>query len=215
MSAFIKIESMDIVSEIRSVVSGEIFDYQTLMYCLRGYKKPRDKITLLLANQTLIQIKRGIYAFGPSFRKGLLSLEVTAAMLVQPSYISREYALSRYGLFPERVERVTSMTTRKKKHFETPIGSFDFYSIHCRKFGIGVELKEVEGSGGYLMATFEKALADWIASIPPIADIHALRFFLFEESRIDETALVSLNHPLLEEISQVYRNRNVNLLVQL
>jgi hypothetical protein len=206
---------MDVISEIRSLVSGEILDYQTLMYCLREYKKPRDKITQLLANQTLIQIKRGVYVFGPSFRKGLLSLEVAAAMLVQPSYISREYALSQYGVLPERVQRVTSMTTRKKKHFETAIGSFDFYSIHSRKFGIGVELKESDGSGGYLMATLEKALADWIASIPPIEDIQALRFFLFEESRIDETAFASLNHQLLEEISQIYRNRNVNLLVRL
>jgi len=107
------------------------------------------------------------------------------------------------------------MTTRKKKHFETPIGAFDFYSIHPRKFGIGVELREIKDAGGYLMATLEKALADWIASISPIADVQALRFFLFEESRIDETALISLNHQLLEEISKIYRNHNVSLLVRL
>jgi len=93
LSVFIKINSMNAVFETRSLIGGEVFDYQILMYCLRKYKKPRDKITQLLANQTLIQIKRGVYVFGPLFRKGLLSLEVAAAMLAQPSYISREYAL--------------------------------------------------------------------------------------------------------------------------
>jgi predicted transcriptional regulator of viral defense system len=206
---------MDVLTEIRSLVRGEVFDYQMLAYCLRKYKKPRDKITQLLASQKLIQVKRGVYIFGPSYRRGLLSMEVVAGMLVQPSYISREYALQIYGILSERVERITSMTTRKKKHFETPIGVFDFYSIHPRKFGIGVAIKEIEGAGGGLMASLEKALADWLSSIPVIANQDALRFFLFEESRIEEKALRSLNWTLLKEIAVVVQNRNVDLLTQI
>ncbi len=203
------------MNELRSLVKGELFDYQMLMYCLREYKKPRDKITLLLREEAIIQLKRGLYLFGPSFRRGVLSVELAAAMLVQPSYISKEYALRLYGLMTERVEIITSMTTRKKRRFDTPIGRFDYFSLSQEKFGVGVEVREIPQEGGYLCATKEKALADWIASVPPIQDREALQFFLYEESRMDEAALLPLNHFLLEEISLVYHNRNIDLLLTL
>jgi len=199
--------------ELRALIKGEVFDYQILKYCLRDYKKPRDKVTLLLESGNLIRLKRGLYTFGGPYRKGLISLEVVAAMLVQPSYISREYALQRF--LPERVERVTSITTRKKKHFETAIGKFDYYSISREKFSVGVAAKDVPQEGGYLCATKEKALADWVASLPLIPSKENLDFFLFEEARIDAAALLPLDRPLLEEICKLYRNSNVELLLQL
>ena len=206
---------MDPIFELRSLVKGEVFDYQILMYCLRTYKKPRDKISLLLKRGVIIQLRRGLYVFGPIFRNGVLSREIIATMLVQPSYISREYALSEYGIFPERVERVTSMTTRKKRHFATFLGEFDYYSLHMDKFSVGVEPREIPQEGGYLIATKEKALADWIAAAPRIPDKHSLEFFLYNESRIEETSLMPLNRRLLEEIAKLYRNRNVDLLLDL
>jgi len=206
---------MEEMQALRALVKGEVFDTQVLMYCLRAYKKPRDKISLLLRNGSILQLKKGLYAFGPSFRKSGVSLEVVAAMLLQPSYISREYALSYYGLLPERVVVITSMTTRKKRLFETPLGCFEYNSLHEKKFGLGVEAREVPGQGGYLFATKEKALADWIATVPPIRSVENLLFFLFEESRIDRSSLLPVNQPLLKEISAVYRNRNVDLLLKL
>jgi hypothetical protein len=206
---------MDIMTELRAAIKTEVFDYQILMHHLRAYKKPRDKLTSLLKGGFIIQIKRGLYVFNPSMRTSLLSLEVISAMLVQPSYISREYALQIYGLLPERVERVTCMTTRKKRHYETPIGQFDYYSLNYEKFGIGVEAKEVPLQGGYLLATKEKALADWVASLPSISDRQALEFLLYQEARIEEGSLFPLNTPLLEEIATVYHNKNVDLLLTL
>lgn len=206
---------MEIIHKLRSLVQGEVFDYQILMDILREYKKPRDKITLLLRDGSIIQLKRGIYVFGPHLRKGTISLEIIAALLVQPSYISKEYALSQYGLLPERVERVTSMTTRKKKHIETPLGTFDYYSLNKKKFGVGVAAREIPGVGGYLFATKEKALVDWIASVPRIKNREDLQFFLYEESRIDESQLLPLDHLLLEKIAESYHDRNVDLLLKL
>lgn len=206
---------MDTILELRSLVKGEIFDSQMLMFCLREYKKPRDKVTQLIKNGSIIQLKKGIYIFGPSFRKGLISLEIAAAMLVQPSYISREYALFQYGILPERVQIITSMTTRKKKQFNTPIGHFDYLSLNHEKFAVGVLVKQIKDEGGYLFATKEKAIADWIAACPPIKDFKTLQFFLYEESRIDDTSLKSLNKSLLKEIVKVYKNQNVKLLLNL
>lgn len=211
--AYLIIKFMDPMQELRAHINGEIFDSQILMYYLRKYNKPRDKVALLLKQQAIIQVKKGLYVFGSHYRKGPLFLEIIAGMLVQPSYISKEYALSQYGLLIERVESVTCMTTKKKKQFNTPLGHFDYCSLSQKKFGIGVEMREIPQEGGYLFATREKALADWLASVPPIADTKTLQFFLYEESRIEKTALDGLNQSLLREISKVYRNRNVELLL--
>ncbi len=207
---------MNIMQELRSLVASEVFDYQMLMYVLRAYKKPRDKVTALLRGGDIIQVKRGIYVFGEKHRKGLLSLEVVSGMMVQPSYISREYALQRYGLLTERVETMTCMTTRHRKQFDTPIGRFDYAFIGKRKFGIGVISKQSTGEeGGVLYATKEKALADWLATVPLIKDLETFRHFLFVESRIDEKSLFPLDRTLLREIISIYKNSNVNLLNKL
>ncbi len=88
------------LSELRQTVSGEIFDSSVLMYCMRKYKKPRDKITKLLRSKAIIRIKRGLYAFGPDYQRTYLSQEIAANVIYSPSYISLEYALSKYGLIP-------------------------------------------------------------------------------------------------------------------
>jgi hypothetical protein len=206
---------MDPFIELRSLVKGEVFDYQILMHVFRNYQKPRDKVTRALKNGSIVRIKQGLYAFGPPYRKGLISIEIVAAMLAQPSYISREYALQSYGFFSERVAMVTSMTTRKKKHFATPFGAFEYFSLNQKKFGIGVEAREVPDEGGYLFATKEKALADWIASVPRISDKKMLEFFLYEESRIEKSHLFPLDRNLLAQIAGVYHNHNVDLLLTL
>jgi hypothetical protein len=206
---------MDIREELRTLVKGEVFDSQILKFCLREYKKPRDKISQLIANQSIIQIKKGLYVFGPKLRKGLISLEILSAALVQPSYISKEYALFFYGMIPERPEGVTCMTTKKKIHFDTPFGTFDYFSLSKEKFSIGVEAKEIPNEGGYLFASKEKALSDWISSMPSISNLKILSFFLFEESRMDSSFLKELNRPLLKKIANIYKNNNVNLLAAL
>ena len=51
-----------------------------------------------------------------------------AGSIYGPSYISFEYALSRYGLIPEAVYAVTCATfeKKKKKKYETPFGTFTY-----------------------------------------------------------------------------------------
>jgi len=47
-------------------------------------------------------------------------------LLYTPSYVSFDYALSYYGLIPERVYEVTSATLHAKKIFETPLERFSY-----------------------------------------------------------------------------------------
>ncbi|WKN44898.1 type IV toxin-antitoxin system AbiEi family antitoxin domain-containing protein [Tunicatimonas pelagia] len=49
-----------------------------------------------------------------------------ANRIYQPSYVSLESALSYYGLIPEAVYRITSVSSLKTQHYETPVDTFDY-----------------------------------------------------------------------------------------
>src|SRR3990167_5668562 len=102
----------------------EELDYGFVMDCLSSYKNPRVKLNHLLKIEALIRVKKGIYIFGKRFARQPYSSEVLANMIYGPSYVSLEWACQYYRLIPEKVTTVTSITTRRSKQFQTPLGLF-------------------------------------------------------------------------------------------
>jgi hypothetical protein len=190
--------------DLRKAVQGEIFDYQVLMHHLREYKKPRDKITLLLKNQSIMRIKKGIYIFGPNYQRKAVSQEILANILYSPSYISLEYALSKYGLIPERVYAVTSICLNRSKTFKTPIGIFAYKIRDPSIYPVGIHLVEMPNEGSYLMATPEKALVDLISQAKGIRSVQEMKEHLYENLRMEPSDLKKLNRKLLIEIIDSY-----------
>jgi predicted transcriptional regulator of viral defense system len=97
--------------------------------------------------------------------------------LYEPSYISLELTLNHYGVIPEAVMRVTSVTTNKTLNVETPVGIFDYKTLSPRLF-FGYQLI-TSGSTTYKIASLEKAIIDYMYLNPQVVsavDIEALRF---------------------------------------
>lgn len=87
-------------------------------------------------------------------------LYAIANRLYQPSYISLETALSYYGIIPETVYTVTSVTTKPTREFKTPRAVFSYQRIKKSVFtGYGPVF--IEGQV-VLLAEAEKALADYL-----------------------------------------------------
>ncbi len=196
----------------RREVKAEVFDYQILAKHLSGLKKPRDKVSSLVAEGKIIRVKKGLYIFGENWRKNPITLEVVANLIYGPSCISFEYALDRYGMMAERPVAITSLTIGDSKSFETPIGVFEYRAIDREKFKVGIEYRDLQEEGGYLIASKEKAIVDFIYRVPGIRSIEKLRYFLFEEMRIDETMFRRLNRDKLRELARVYKKNSVNML---
>ena len=173
---------------LRESVEAETFDYTTLMYYLSEYKSPRSKVTQLLRTGEIIRVKKGLYVFSSSQRRSLISLEVLANQIYGPSYVSLEYALAFYGLIPEFVAEVTSVTTKRQKMYQTPVGRFSYTPLPTPLFSVGFTLMPQADSGSALIATPEKALADLFYTrklkITTDSDLKAL---LFEDLRLNET----------------------------
>ena len=204
------------IDEIRKKIPTEEFDYQSLIDALSGYAQPRAKISSFLAQGVIVRIKKGLYVFGPAHRRRPYSRELLANLIYGPSCVSLESALYYHGLIPEKVEAVTSVTTKRPKTFQTPVGYFIYNNIPENGFHIGLQRVE-EKDNAFLIAGPEKALADKLRSdrglnIRTQKDCLA---YLISSLRIEEADLLSLDLPLIEKLSVAYNSKRIFLLFQL
>ncbi len=202
------------IEQIRKTIAREEFDYQMLTASLKEYSRPRDKITDLLRKKQIIRVKKGLYIFGPDYRKRPYSREILANLIYGPSYISLDYALSYYGLIPERVETLTSVTTGRSRSFTTPVGQFTYSMIPLQAFQTGMTRIELDDGGAFLIATPEKAIIDKISIDrgSEIRTIKGLQAYLFDNLRIDRDIFSKLNLSLIFETSGYYRSLKLKIL---
>ena len=205
------------IESIRRQIPQEEFDYQTLLDCLKDYAHPRDKISDLLKKGFIIRVKKGLYIFGDEYRRRPYSREILANLIYGPSYISLDYALQHYGLIPERVEAVTSITTGRSRKFSTEVGLFTYRMVPLDAFRIGMDRVEISDGRGFLMATPEKALADKLYDSRGIGiqTQKELSVYLEDNLRVDRTVLRELKPTDLDVIARRYRSKKVRLLSDL
>lgn len=194
--------------DVRNRIQAEIFDYQTLTGALRDLSSPRDKITDMLRQGIIIRVKKGLYVFGDTHRRYPYSRELLANLVYGPSYVSLDYALAYYGIIPERVEALTSVTLSRSRKFSTPVGLFIYRPIPARAYEAGMVRVEGDHDQAFLIASPEKALADKIVSVrgAPIASVAEMGRFLEEDLRIDAGAIRSLSAERIDEFAGRYRS---------
>ena len=195
-------------------ISGE-FDYNLLLSCLSKYKRPRDQITKLIKNNYILPIKKGLYIFGPKAYGKIYSLEILANQIYGPSYISKEYALSYYGMIPEKVIMITSITNKRNKYFSTPIGNFSYQYLATEKYQVAITQAQINKTTNFLIATKEKALIDKIWKIKNIKSSTDLYNLLVKDLRIEEEELVKLNIKKIQTIQKYFQKNIIHLLIKL
>lgn len=205
---------MDLPIELmRSKSTPVECDYVWLMSAFQDYAAPRDVITRLMQRGALVRVKKGLYVLGAAFRHRPISLELLANLIYGPSYISREYALSYYGLIPEGVNEITSMTNKRNKYFDTPVGRFDYRYLNDKKYCVGIQLVTLGENIQVLMASPEKALADLLtARKENVRHSEQLIPILLEDYRIDEANLGILSAQRMDKVALQYQHPTVSLL---
>jgi len=108
----------------------------------------------------LIELRRGMYLINDSHTLQAAQPTYIANQLYAPSYVSLEWALSYYGLIPEAVRQVTSVSTRKTAIFTNELGRFSY--AHIKKTLFWGFSKLHISQPETLMAHPEKALCDMI-----------------------------------------------------
>jgi predicted transcriptional regulator of viral defense system len=107
----------------------------------------------------LVQLRRGLYTLPEQYRKAPLHPFVVANRLKRASYVSLQSALEHYGLIPEYVPSVTSVTTGRPGTYATPVGCFLYRHIKTDLF-LDYSFVDVGGGQSAFIARPEKALLD-------------------------------------------------------
>lgn len=165
--------------------------HQILTSLLHQYKRPNDKIKALKDKGIIKSVKRGIYVPGENANMQMPESSLIANHIYGPSYLSMETALSHYGLIPERVYAVTSMTTKPSKDFRTSIGLYSYSYLPLPYYAFGIQNVQLQENQNVIMATPEKALADKIVTTPGVIlrSTNNAQNYVFENLRMDQSDL--------------------------
>lgn len=117
-----------------------------------------NNITRWVRKGLLVRLRREWLAF-PEYRKTPDFARYIAGRIYKPSYISLFSALSYYGMIPEAVTDITSITTLKTSSFQNDFGLFSYNSVKASMF-FGFCLKPTADGRTVTIATAEKALID-------------------------------------------------------
>jgi len=170
----------------------KVFPYQLSKWSDKGY---------------IIKLKNGLYAF--SGRSDKLINEHIAFQLYQPSYISLEWALAEYGLIPEMVYNITSITTKTPRTFKNRFGSFLYRSVK-RELFFGYTKVQKKGQV-YLIANPEKAFCDFVylnsSSIKNEEDFKSFRFNKEELKKLDKKKI--------EKICKIVNSKSLTKIINL
>lgn len=205
------------IGKLHKIAGREIIDYQFLLSVLSDYASPRDKITAWLQSGELVRVKKGLYVFGREVAEKPYSMEVLANLIYGPSAVSLQYALSYYGMIPERVTAITSVTNKRNKIFGTPVGDFTYRYLATGKYEYGIELVKLNEQNHCLMASPEKALCDYIHLVDHQVEFHsidALEAYLLQDLRMDSSVLRSLRLKQLAELSLYYQDPRFEALLK-
>ena len=139
----------------------------------------RNNLTRWCRKGRLVKLRNQYYAFPeclslPDF------VRYVANRIYSPSYISLHSALSFYGMIPEEVVQVTSVTTLKTARFQNDFGTFHYQNVKTPLY-FGYEIKTPPSGRGLLVATPEKALLDLLYLNPYYKTVQDM-----EELRLDE-----------------------------
>jgi predicted transcriptional regulator of viral defense system len=168
----------------------------------------RNNLSRWIKKGLLVRLRQGWYTFTEYKGKPDFAFYF-ANRIYRPSYISLHTALAFYGLIPEAVTQVTSVTPLKTAFFSNHIGEYSYKTIK-KELMFGYLLKPLAKSMTLQMADPEKAILDLLYLYPDYNTEKDL-----EDLRLDEDYLHDdLNRDLLMEYTGRFRSKALEHRVQ-
>jgi predicted transcriptional regulator of viral defense system len=182
----------------------------TIAACFDHLLSPNEKIRALEKDGQLIRLKRGLYVVSDEVSGKPVNAYLCANHIYGTSYVSQQWALRWYGLIPERVYTMTSVTTKRTRMFENSIGRFSYEQVKPEYFAIGIDHVEEDGIT-FLIASREKALCDMILhdSYLPPQSVKGLLQYLEEDIRFDMDELVTFDVSIIEACAKLGRKEMI------
>jgi predicted transcriptional regulator of viral defense system len=169
----------------------------------------RNNITRWIKKGYLVRLRQGYYAF-PEYKAKPDYAFYFANRIYRPSYISLHTALAFYGMIPEAVVQITSVTPLKTTSFTNTFGEYSYNTVK-ENLMFGYDLKPMADNRTIPFATSEKALLDLLYLYPFYDNKQEM-----EELRLDEYYLhEELNTELLTAYAERIQSKALSQRLQL
>lgn len=169
----------------------------------------RNNLTRWIKKGYLVRLRQGYFAF-PEYKEKSDYALYFANRMYRPSYISLHTALAFYGMIPEAVVQITSVTSLKTASFTNSFGEYSYHNVK-ESLMFGYELKPMADKRTIQFASPEKALLDLLYLYPFYNDVSEI-----EALRLDEDYLGNdLKKELLQEYSAGFQNNALDRRVKL
>lgn len=198
-------QSLDQLAQFGIIPIG----FNALADVFHDYQSPQNKIAALERAGSLTRLKKGAYLVSRKIHGQVFSRELVANHLYGPSYVSLESALAHYGLIPERVHVVRSLTTKRARKFTTPLGDFEYVTAPADYYAIGIRQQIVEKQYAYLIASPEKAVCDMIVATRGLRlqSPGAVRAWLEQDMRADFEAITAFDPEIIMQCAACGKKR--------
>lgn len=154
---------MNQVKQVKNLNNLSYFDKNTLsQFIALSDNSLYANIKRWLKSGELISLKKGLYVTADYLKsqKNISSYaEFIANKLREPSYLSLEYALQKYGILSDAVYGFTSVTLKSARLYKNHLGVFIYRNLKEELFD-GYEIRQVDGCN-IKMAGKAKALFDY------------------------------------------------------
>ena len=160
----------------------------------------------------IVPLRQGWYAFADYITKPDFARYI-ASKIYAPSYISLHTALSYYGIIPEAVVEISSVTTRKTAHFENKFASFSYQTVKPDLFW-GYEPASMRDGQAFMLATPEKAIIDLLYLYPQYSTEDEMRELRFDEDFMHNELNVERLKEYAARINSPVLNKRMKLLLK-
>jgi len=175
-------------------------------------------IKKLINKGLLIPIKKGFYI--SSFYLDKIKekneieeyFEYLAGIIRYPSYISLEYALAKYGLIPESVFKITSISKKTPRKYNSKLIAFSYRKIKDSLFMGFIEKKY--GKQTIRFATPSKALFDYLY-LKKFASDTEIENYLLNTGRINWRALELTDKKLFSKYIGISSSKKMNKILKI
>lgn len=207
---------MNLLSELQKY-SAQVLSTQVLLGLLKTYKRPYDKIAELVQQGYLIQIRKGLYVTSLAVSSNLPESFLIANHLIGPSYISIDSALHFWGLIPERVYEITSVTTKLSKRVSIQNQIYSYSHLPINYYPLGIRSVELTETQTILIASPEKSICDKVITTAGVnlRSKKQAMIYMNEELRIEKHNLRELNlREMNKWLSVCQKANSINNLIQ-
>lgn len=153
-------------AELVALVAHEpVFSSSLLLSGHADERQLRLQLSRWVKAGQLAQLRRGLYALMPPWRKVEPHPFLLANRVRRGSYVSMQSALAWHAAIPEHVPIVTSVGAGRPEMAPTPLGVFQYHHL-AQKLRFGYTKTEVAPRQYAFVASPEKALLDLVHLTP-------------------------------------------------